>query len=737
MKKTILSIALMGLILGLSFGPAWAQDKKDDEVVVKGSIAAGVQAVKEIDRSSKFTEYRDVPRGFFLQSLNLDLTKGSHYFYLAAMNVQQADERVMARVGDYGKFHLDLGYDKIPHRFSFFGATSYVENTPGVFTLNDVIRSAAEALVPTGTSTNIAAARALVSTFLDSAAPIGLGLQRNKATLDFAYTPTVPFSFNVKGSYETRAGNRPYGAPLGFSNAIELPEPIHYKTTNMDTSLEYHKNWGTVKAGFAASMFDNDVQTLTWDNPYRITDSTYASAYSAGNGTAHGQMALWPSNDAARFYLSGSFKPLKGTRISAAASYGTFSQNQKLLPFTVNTAIPGSDPNAANALTSPRETTMAKANITSLDLTLNSRLTKSVYLTAGFRSYDFANKIEELDIPTGYTRLDQVWENVPIAVEPYSFTRSRLFGDLTFNLLKNTSFKVGYSLYGVRRREGIGETEKNKSDEGTFKVSVDSNPMDWLMLRVTYLNSKRDWSLDDTYYTYIPSFNFKRYFEASRNRQSVNALVGLTPIDNLDIQLTYSIGRDDYPHSDYGLKRDDFDMYGIDLSYAFAKNQTLYGFYTREIYDADQASRQSGAVFSVNPLDDWTANIKDTVDTFGAGQTIELQANKLNFDLSASYSKAAGSSFLFSPPGGSPNVAINFTKPLDTTAWWTIQASFKWQMMKNLLVVLGYWYEQYDLEDIVRNDIAVDYAAAGAIFLGALEPGYKYHVGSVKFVYSW
>jgi len=737
MKKTILSIALMGFVLGLFSVSAWTQDKKDEELVFKGSATAGVQAVKEIDRSSKFTEYRDVPRGFFMQSLTLDLTKGSRYFYLSAMNVQQADERITAGVGDYGKFTLDLGYDSIPHRFSFDGATSYVEKTPGVFTLNDVIRSAAEALVPTGTSTNIAAARALVSSFLTSAAPIDLGLQRKKATLDFAYTPSVPFSFNVAGSYETRGGNRPYGTPLGFSNAIELPEPIHYKTTNMDTSLEYHKGWGTVKAGFTASMFDNDVQSLTWDNPYRITDSTYASAYSAGNGTAHGQMALWPSNDAVRFYLSGSFKPLKATRISAAASYGTFTQDQKLLPFTVNTAIPGSDPTAVNALSAPRESAKAKANITSLDLTLNSRLMKSVYFTAGFRYYDFGNKIEELDIPNGYARLDQVWENIPIAVEPYSFTRSRLFGDLTFNVLKNTSLKVGYSLYGVRRQEGTHETEKNKSDEGTFKVSVDSNPMDWLTLRVTYLNAKRDWSLDDTYYAYIPSFNFKRYFEASRNRQSVNALVGLTPVENLDIQLTYAFGRDDYPHSDYGLTRDDFDMYGIDLSYAFAKNQTLYGFYTREIYDADQASRQSGATFSVNPLDDWTANIKDTVDTFGAGQTIELLADKLNFDLSASYSKAAGSSFLFSPAGGTPNAALNFTDPLDSTTWWTIQSSFKWQMMKNLLVVLGYWYEQYDLKDIVRNEIAVDYAAAGAIFLGALEPGYKYHVGSVKFIYSW
>jgi MtrB/PioB family decaheme-associated outer membrane protein len=737
MKKTALSIVFIGLVLGLFSGSAWAQDKNDDQLVVKGSIAAGAQAVGETERSSKFTEYRDVPRGFFLQFLNLDLSKGSHYFYLAAMNVQQADERIKAGLGDYGKFKLDFGYDNIPHRFSFDGATSYVEKNPGVFTLNDVIRSAAEALVPTGTSTNIAAARALVSTFLTSAAPIYLGLQRKTATLDFAYTPSVPFSFNVAGSYETRGGNRPYGTPLGFSNAIELPEPIHYKTTNLDTSLEYHKKWGTVRAGFAASIFDNDVQTLIWDNPYRITDSTYASAYSAGNGTARGRMALWPSNDALKFYLSGSFKPLKATRISAAVSYGMFNQNEKLLPFTINTAIPASDPLAANALSAPRETAMAKANITSLDLTLSSRLLKSVTLTAGFRYYDFANKIEELDIPDGYTRLDQVWEAIPVAVEPYSFTRSRLFGDLTFNVLKNTSLRVGYSLYGVRRHEGIHETEKTKSDVGPFKVSVDSNPSDWLMLRVSYLNSKRDWSLDDTWYAYIPTFNFKRYFEASRNRQAVNALVGLTPIDNLDIQLTYAFGRDDYPKSDYGLTRDDFDMYGIDLSYAFAKNQTLYGYYTHEVYDADQASRQSGATFSENPLDDWTANLKDTVDTFGGGQTIELLADKLNFDLSASYSKAAGSSFLFSPAGGSPNTALNFTDPLDSTAWWTIQSSFKWKMMKDLFVVLGYWYEQYDLKDIVRNEIAVDYAAAGAIFLGALEPGYKYHVGSLKFIYSW
>jgi MtrB/PioB family decaheme-associated outer membrane protein len=737
MKKTAFAIVIAGLVLGFVAGRALAQDKPKEELSVKGSVAVGAQAVSEVERSSKFYEYRDVPRGTYVPFLSLDLTKGANYFYLEAKNLVQHDQRLEAGFGQYGSYSLDFGFTETPHRFSFDGATPYVETAPGVFALNDVIRSDAEALVPTGTSTNIEEARALVSSFLSSAGPIDLGLQRKKATLDFTYTPAVPFTFNVEGSYETRNGNRPYGAPLGFSNAIELPEPIHYKTTNVDSSLEFDQDWGMVRAGVAASMFDNDVQTLFWDNPYRITDSTYSSAYSAGNGTAHGQMALWPSNDAVKFYLSGSFKPAKGTRISAAASYGTFNQNQNLLPFTVNTAIPASDPAAANALSAPRETAMAKAHVSSLDLTLHSRIVKSVYLTAGYRYYDFANKTEELDIPDGYTRLDQVWEDVPLAIEPYSYSRSRLFGDLTFNVLENTSIVVGYSLYDVHRHEGLEETEKNKTSEGTFKVALDSMPLDWLNLRVSYINADRDWSLNDTWYAYIPSFNFKRYYEANRKRQAVNALVGLTPADRFDIQLSYSLGRDDYPDSEYGLTRDDFDMYGVDVSYTLAKNQVIYGFYSHEVYDADQASRQSGSTFSTDPAADWTANIKDTIDTFGAGQTFEIVADKVDFNLTGSYSKAVGSSFFYSPPGGSPDVAVNFDAPLDATTWWTVQANFKLRMTKSLSVILGYWFEQYNLSDIVRNDLAIDYAAAGAIFLGALEPGYKYHVGSLKFIYTW
>jgi len=739
-KKVIHAFILTALVLGVLLIPVSAEDKDENPTVIKGSIVAGGQVVNEQNRSSKFYEYRDVPRGFIIDRLNLDILKGNRYLHLTAAKVQQADQSYSVGIGSYGKFKLDLALDQTPHRFSFFGATPYIENSSGVFTLPDVIQSAAQTLVGDGSNNAnayMSAARALISNYLTGAHPINLGLQRKKGTLNFTYIQSVPLSFNLKASLESREGNRPIGAPLGFSNLIELPEPIHFQTTNLDASVEYSKKWGTVQAGYAASIFDNDTSVMVWDNPYRITDQSYSSAYVSGNGSALGQTSLWPSNNAQRFYVHGSFNPMKATRITAAVSYGIWDQNQKLLPFTVNTTVPGSSPNAVNALSPPRSTAMAKANVTSLDFTLNSRLHKKIYLTTGFRYYDFANKIEELDVPTGYARVDQVWEDIPLAVEPYSFARSRLFANLSFHLLKNTSLQVGYSLATITRHEGNAEEEKNKNNEGTFKVSVDSNPLDWLTVRVSYLNADRDWSLDSTAVAYFPGFNFKRYYEAGRSRQSLNALVGLTLVKNIDLQLSYALGRDDYRHSDYGLKRDDFTTYGADLSYALSGGATVYGYYMHELYDADQASRQSGATFSTDPMNDWTANLKDAVDTIGSGMTFVLIKKKLTLDLSASYSKTKGSSLLYSPPGGTPNEAINFDKPLDTTTWKTYRTKLMWKALKNVSLLMGYYYEQYDLDDIVRNDMAVDFAPLGAIYLGALEPGYKYHVGFLKFVYSW
>lgn len=754
MKKLLSSFVILGILFGFMAQGAFAEDKAKDEWVIKARAVAGAEFVGETGRSSKFTEYRDVPNGFIFDAFDLSLTKGDHYFNLSANRIRQRDGRYIVTLGDYGKYNVDFTWDKIPHRYSFFAQTLYVQGPgptgPGVYAgtgvfyygLPDAIQLANQ------NAGAHAAATALWSQFLTGVHDIDLGLQRNKGTLNLTYTPSVPVTLSLDASRETTKGTREMGATFGFNNAVELAEPIDYVTSQLDGKVEYSQRWATVQAGYDLSVFDNENTALIWDNPYRLTDRTYSAPFPAfvnGDGTSRGQMALEPSNNAQRFFLNGVLKVLKYTRISAAFSYGIFSQNETLLPYTINTALADPLVGDPSALLAPRPTALTKADVTSLDLSLNSRLVKCLYINAGFRYYDFANKTEPLNMP-GLAIADETWDSVaalgePYAIEPYSYHTSKAFADLTWNFLKNTSLKVGYSFYRIGRQIGeeVPGTPPDRDDENTFKVSLDSNPLDWLLVRVAYLNAHRTWSLtgiEDIY----PTFDFQRYFEANRNRNAIDALVDLSLTKNLDLELSYMLGNDSFPASDYGLKTSNFSMYGADLTYVINKSASVYGFYSYELYKADQSSRQSNAdgSFSSDPANDWSALLKDGVNTLGGGLKTVVVRNKLNLDISYSYSFAKGTAALSSPPGGTPDLAVNFTdNNLDTTKLQILKAQLEWKLMPRLSIIFGYWYEQYGLSDITRDSYAVDYAVLGGTYLGALEPGYKYHVGSVRFNYSW
>ena len=745
MKKLLTLTLAMGMLFGIALRQASAEDKAKDGWTVKGRAVAGTEVVGETGKSSKFFEYQDVPNGFMFKAFDLSLEKGSRYINLSVARIRQRDARYAVSAGDYGKFKVDFMWDKTPHRFSSSARTLYVNApppaaAPGVYqgsiyyySLSDLIQTNLEAQ-PT-----YVGAKALLSNYLSGAHDIDLGMQRNKGTLSLAFTPSVPLSFTVDASRETRKGNRAIGSSFGLNNAVETPEPIDFITTDVNAKIEYAKNRGMIQVGYAISLFENDHHALIWDNIYRITDRTYAGAYSSGDATSRGQMALWPSNNAQRFFANGAYKILKHTKITGSFSYGTFNQDEKLLPFTINTALANPIPGSTfNALQAPRATSKAKANITSFDLSLNSRLLKSVYLNAGFRYYDFGNKMEALETP-GFAVADQVFTIEEETIHPYSFKRTKAFADLSWNLTRGTSLKVSYDYSTMERLHETGGSEENKSHENTFKVSLDSAPSDWLLLRASYLNGRRKWSLDGTEVIYSPVINFKRYYEANRNREAVNLLVGLSLVKNLDLQLSYMLGNDHYPTSSYGLKAADFWMASADLSYALSQNISVYGFYTRELHKGKQASRQSGAIYSADTNDDWTATLKDNVDTVGAGSKIVLVKEKLDLDLSYSFSQVKGTSNFFSPPGGAIlGNAVNFTKGLDTTKIQTARCQFLWKFMRNLSIAFSYWYEQYDLNDITRNDYKTDLVVLGnGMYLGALEPGYVYHVGSVRFIYSW
>ena len=731
MKRIIFLILICVIAIGI-INIALCEDKKDEkkdtaQIKVSGKAVSGSEYYNEQERSSKFFEYRDVPKGFYFKYLDLNVEKGDKFFNFTARNVRQRDSYYDFLMGDYGKYKLDLTFNRIPHRFGFDGQTLYVEPAPGIFTIADQIQRDAQ------NAANIAATYPIISDFLKGAHNVDVDLQRDKATVDFIYKYSVPLNFNLNVSNEQRKGTRPYGASLGFSLANEVPQPVDDRTTNVDANLQYSKNWGTIRGGYFASIYDNSIESLTFDNYYRFTDRTYSSAYSPGDGTSRGRLAFAPSNFAQKFYFNGSFKLFKSARLNASISFGQFSQKASLLPYTINSAIGETIP---NALTAPADSANAKANVGSVNLTFTTKLAKNVHLHAGFNYYNFDNKSQEFDIP-GYARFDQVWETGPFSNDRNGFMNTKYFGDVTFNILKNSSIKVGYTFYTLKHKEGPDDF--GKSQEGTVKVSFDSSPIDWMNFRVSYSHGNRDWTPPgEDPFVYGPGFNFYRYFEADRNRDAVNLQIDITPATKWDVAFSYMLGNDKYPSSDYGLKKNDFAMYGVDLGYSVKENVRVNAFFYNEQYKGDQASRQSGAILSTSPLDDWTANLKDVVNTAGCGFAAPLKKDKVNLDVYYSYSRAKGTSYLYSPPGGTPDVAVNFAQPLDATTLNQAKVKVTWKITPHFSTALGYWYEQYDLKDIVRNTTKVDMQGnSGGIFLGFLEPPYKYHVGFVNFICTW
>src|SRR5690606_3099950 len=92
------------------------------------------------------------------------------------------------------------------------------------------------------------------------------------------------------------------------------------------------------------STFENEVSTLYWDNPWRRTDASDASAYSAPGGgsvggASRGFADLAADNESGGLFASGRFDVGANGWIQFGVDWIRYEQDEELLPFTLNTAI--------------------------------------------------------------------------------------------------------------------------------------------------------------------------------------------------------------------------------------------------------------------------------------------------------------------------------------------------------------------------------------------------------------
>jgi MtrB/PioB family decaheme-associated outer membrane protein len=714
-------------------------------------VDLGFQVPGSDTDSSKFVEYREY---HYATSPFLRFAGNERFRYdVTAWNVGQDNGRYRAMI-EPGPISVTAGLDLMPHRFGADARSIVTGDGRGNFTMSDQAQLANQQAIEqmyaqNRAGVNFAFLNALVAPQLGAASPFDVQLRRDRGYVDVNFTREKPVAVHLTYLHEERNGNRGSGTAFGFGNVVETAEPIDYRTQDLGLSAEWAPSWGLLRGAFHVNDFTNRIPVQTFDNPFRSTDSTDASAYQAPGsasiaGASFARMALPPDNRAVTGSAGFTLK-MGRHRLITDASLGRWTQNESFIPFSTNTAITVPF-DATNPAFLPAPSLDGKIDVFSFSSTLYLRPTNNTNVTARIRRYDLDNKTPRLHFEEGYARFDGVWEEIPRINVPYGYTndQAQVTGSVGVGKL---SFEAGYKLDRWQRTF----RESRKTMQHTGFASVHASPTDWAVLTATYERGKRTFDeyvfeeseeasfLDPGAPANLPEL--RRYDQAEKQTDRVVSMLQLSPGDKTTLSVSYAYGLDDYVKTAYGLVDSKTQAFTAEIDFTPTERVNLFGFYTREDINSFQRGRQSGATPSTREIDDWTADIKDAVDSYGLGANFTLKPETLDLQLTGTYQDVNGNADISAPDGGLPAAAraalggIADLPRFDDTKLLSLRGELGYSMKTGWRLAVGGLLEDFELGDPFA--VGSTYYTPGALFLAGDDGDYRGHVFYTRITKRW
>lgn len=739
----------IGAVLLLTFGAGSTTPAQAEDQSFKLNVDSVWFEVLDNDTntdSAKFQEYRDLSSGFNLTHLRVsgEDDAGKRFLSFRADNVRREDARYTFKYGVAGSYSLLVDYNQIPHRFGNNGTLLWGRTGPGEWSISDSVQAqlqnAVIAKFPTGI--NFGFLNALVSPHLAAADSIDLSLRRDRTRiqLDLGKLGKVAWAAEVRN--ENREGLRPYGATFGFNNSTEIPEPIDYTTTDAEVRGEWNAGKGGVRFGYRYSQFENDISTLIWDNPWVLVDGTNAQAYLGPNSSpfsaSRGFADLAPDNEANLFFVSGRARLDSGWWFNGTLNYNVMTQDDPLLPYTLNTSIEGEDLatghtfDATNVANLPVRNADEEVKTLSFSGAAGTKFGEDWKLTFRYRYYDYDKSSPRVEFP-GYVRTHSVWEEIPRITVPFQFTRDDLGVELAWDASKSTTVALSYRLLSWDREY----REVASSDEDIIKLTVDSQPSRKVAIRASWENGNRT---IDGYLTEAQEATFpepeginnqpglRKFSQAARDFDDYDLSVQFFPDEKWNVTIGFSGRKEDYPESEFGLVSDEVLQYNFEIAYTPGADLNFYLFGHTADRDVFQRSRQSGGSLSTSPLDNWSVAFNEKLDTWGLG--LNAKRDDWTWDLTGRWSKSDGNADFETPPGGSPSSAVDFGNYEDIELL-SGKLQVDYQLHANLAVGLWYLYEDYTLDSFILAGLQP--YLPGAFQLDANNGDYQANIVGLRF----
>ncbi len=658
---------------------------------------------------ARFQRYEDLRDGLLFTEARYarEAEDGGWSFRAGADNVGWRDQRYFADYDRPGLFTISGLWDSIPQFYSVDTQTPYETASDGALVLNDAVQRAIENRQGT------------LNAWVPLASSFELHERRDIGSVSVEATPGRRVDLTANFTTTRHVGELPWGASFGFGNDVEVALPYDSRTNDFSVGAEWTNTRSMFRVAYTGSWFDNLDETLIWDSPLRLTDIS--------GGPGRGRMALWPTNSAQTVSAAGYAKLAKRTQLTGFLSYGVWSNDEPLQPFTINAALP--------QLALPRTSAQAEAQVFSTNLNLVSRPADDWRFSARLRRYDYDNQTPHADIAQFINYDTSIATSSTGGPEPFAHDRTTFSADATWSGMPPVAVTAGYT----HNQGGYAFRIFEETGENVFHLTADAVGSQWLTFRANYEFAERTGSgLNEALLVEIGEQPKLRHYDiADRTRHRFTGQIDVIPNDAVTFSASAGFGDDQFDDSYFGLQEATFRVvtFGVDFQ------QPDGGFgagasYDYERYAGFQQSRTAtpGAQ-AADPLRDWTTDSTERVHYFSV-YLRPPRFGRTETRFSYEYSHARGNYLYGVVPGGPVPPPAQLPEVFNKLQ--ELRADVRHRLSNRLAATFSYLYEPFRVYDFAFDPTVINgIVQPSSLVLGYVYRPYTAHAAVVGLMYFW
>jgi MtrB/PioB family decaheme-associated outer membrane protein len=662
---------------------------------------------------ARWQRYQDLRDGVLFRDARFarEDPDGNWLFRATADNVGYRDQQFSANYERTGRFVISGLWNEIPQFYSVDTKTPYTRSDSPLL-LDDATQRA----VQNGQATPP------LSAYLPIASQFDLRERRDIGNVSLVATPTQQLDLTATFTTQRHVGELPWGASFGFSNDVEVALPYESVANDFTVGTEWTNGRNMLRVSYNGSWFDNQQDTLVWDSPLRLDDLTSAPG--------RGRMSLWPTNSAQTVSAAGYAKLARRTQFTGFVSYGVWSNDEPLQPFTINSALPQFE--------LPRASADGEAHVFSTNLNLVSRPFDEWRFSARLRRYDYNNESPHTSIPQFINYDTSVKTSSTGGPEPFAHSRTTFDADATWSGLQPLAITVGYT----RNNGGYDFRIFDDNGENVLHLTADAVGSQWVTFRADYELADRSGSgLNEDLLVEIGEQPAMRHYDvANRTRNKFTGQVDVTPNDLWIFSASAGLGKDEYDDSYFGLQESTFRVFSLSADYQAANGLGAGASYNYERYAGLQRSRSASPGQSppqeTDPLRDWTADSVERVNYFSIYAKPPRIGDNTEARLSYDYSYAEGK-FLYGVVAGGP-LPPPSQLPKVYNKLQQLHVDVRHRISKRLAATLSYLYEPFRVYDFAFDPSVVNsIVQPSSLVLGYVYRPYTAHSASFGIMYFW